>query len=171
MQRKIGSNPCSFFRSLRFQEICGKYLIEHSEFPIVDYGCNGKIERCLHILSDRIRAKYRVVLECSNTGLSEILFVLKTARGDRQRSAAELHLGRKLKELGDLLKPRNLFFDSKSKKFSGATSVELLLWSRADTTSLMMERARLLKLEAYFKKKGGRIISETPHITLLRPAS
>ena len=94
--RQIRTDPGTVFKSKKFQEFCQKYFIKHVICPIHDHRGNGKVERLIGTINERLRANQRIVLDKDNTGLSELLYALRTAPKENKISPAELHTSENL---------------------------------------------------------------------------
>ena len=89
--RQIRTDPGTVFKSAKFQEFCHKYFIKHVICPVHDHRGNGKVERLIRTINERLRANQRIVLDKDSTGLSEMLYALRTAPKENKISPAELH--------------------------------------------------------------------------------
>ena len=161
--RRIRTDPGTAFKSKKFQSFCRKYFIEHIICPIYDHRGNGKVERLIRTINERLRTNKTIVLDKENTGLSEQLYALRTAPKENKLSPAELHTNRKFTTVKDIIttKPQpNYNVSDKDSNFELEMSD---FPADQDSEILVRERARGSKLEETYKKKKGRIINETPH--------
>ena len=132
-------------------------------------GENGKIERCIRTITDRLRANKRIVLEKDKTGLSVILFSSPTAREHKAQSRAEVPLGRQHIIIGNLLKASSNSISEDNPIFK--LKLEMNEFPQdVDSTILTRERARGSKLEPAFSRQWGRILSESQQTLSLLPA-
>ena len=126
---------------------------------------NGKNERCVRTITERLRANKRFVLQQDNTGLSNILFSFRTARGHNDQSPAEVQMNRN--NIAGLLKR------SSPSSTEGDAIVQLKLNEfphESDSKILVRERALRSQLEPACRCQRGRILSESKHILSLLPA-
>ena len=65
-------------------------------------------------MNEKLRTNKKKVLEGDNTGLSEILYALRSIPRKDNSSPAELHLGRKINTVKEILttKPKNTMFQN-----------------------------------------------------------
>ena len=82
--QRIRTVPATKFRSKRFREVCENRLIRHID--VRDHRGNGKIERLIRTINERLRTNKQIVVQRDNSGLSKILFALRmypTKMGNR----------------------------------------------------------------------------------------
>ena len=82
--QSIRTVPATKFRSKRFREFCENRLIRHID--VRDHRGNGKIERLIRTINERLRTNKQIVVQRYNLGLSKILFALRmypTKMGNR----------------------------------------------------------------------------------------
>ena len=91
--KTIRTDPATKFRSKRFKESCSKRLIQHIECPIRDHRGNGKIERLIRTINERLRTNNKVIVSRDNSGLSEMLFALRMYPSANGKSAYEKSTG------------------------------------------------------------------------------
>ena len=48
--------------------------------PVNDHKGNGKVERLIRTINERLRANKNIILEKDNAGLSELLYALRSAK-------------------------------------------------------------------------------------------
>ena len=53
--KTIRTDPAKIFRSNTFEEFCRNWFINHVECPIKDHRGNGKIERLIRTINERLR--------------------------------------------------------------------------------------------------------------------
>ena len=161
--KQVRTDPGTAFTSDKFKEFCEKYFIKHITCPVNDHKGNGKVERLIRTINERMRANKNIILEKDNTGLSEMLYALRGAKRQNKPCAAELHNNRKYTTVKDIIttKPRNNYnvsdndnnFQLEMSDFPGEQDSEILV----------RERARGTKLDGLYKKKKGVITKETDH--------
>jgi len=62
--------------SKMFKQFCTEKFIEHRKCPIRDHRGNGKVERMIRTINERLRTNREIIVERGNQGISEILFAL-----------------------------------------------------------------------------------------------
>ena len=93
--KRIRTNTGTAIKSEKFKQFCEKCLIEHIICPIRDHRGNGKSERMIRTINERLRTNKKIVVERERSGLSKILFALRSEKGIDGKSAFEKHMGRK----------------------------------------------------------------------------
>ena len=83
------------FKGEKFQQFCEERFIQHVICPNRDHRGNGKVERMIRTLNERLRTNRKIVVEKNTSGLSNILFALRTENGVDNTSAYERQMGRK----------------------------------------------------------------------------
>ena len=73
----IKTNPATIFRSHKFKEFCKEWYIKHIECPIRDHRGNGKIERLIRTINERLKTNKKIIVTKDKTGLPEKLFALR----------------------------------------------------------------------------------------------
>ena len=56
--RQIRTDPGTVFKSTNFQDFCRKYFIKHVICPVHDHRGNGKVERLIRTVNERLRANH-----------------------------------------------------------------------------------------------------------------
>ena len=59
---------------------CKQFQIQHVTCPVRDHRENGKIERFTRTLNERLRTNKSIILTKDNSGLSEILYALRSGK-------------------------------------------------------------------------------------------
>ena len=161
--KQIRTDLGTAFTSKEFKNFCEKYFIKHIEGPINDHKGNGKVERLIRTINERLRTNQNIILDKDNTGLSEMLHALRGAKKPDRSCPAELQNKRKYTTIEDIIttKPNKNYnvldndntFQLEMSDFPGEQDSEILV----------RERARGTKLDGLHKKKKGVIIGETDH--------
>ena len=76
VERRSRTDPGTAFKSGKFEKFCREYYINHIICPVKDHRGNGKVERMIKTLNERLRTQKNVVLERRNNGLSKTLIAL-----------------------------------------------------------------------------------------------
>ena len=84
--QSMRTDPGTAFKSEKFKQFCRESFIKHIICPIKDHRGNGKVERMIRIINERLRVNNKVVLERRNKNLSRILFALRTEIGKDGKS-------------------------------------------------------------------------------------
>ena len=86
-------DPGTVFTGHKFKNLCRKYGIRHILCPVRDHQGNGKVERMIRTLNERLRTNKEVFLTKDHSGLSEILFALRIAKKADKTSPFEKQIG------------------------------------------------------------------------------
>ena len=124
---------------------------------------NGKVERLIRTINERLRTNKSIKLEKDHSGLSELLYALRGAKRPNKPCPAELHNNRQFTTVKDIIttKPNknytvldnDNYFQLEMSDFPGEQDSEILV----------RERARRTKLDDLYKKEKGTIPNETDH--------
>ena len=157
--KSIKTDPGTAFTSRKFQEFCDKNFIKHIKCPIQDHRGNGKIERLIRTVNERLRTNKQVVLRKYKSGLSEILFALRLNKQKEKESPFKQQFGREPNTVKSIIieKPGNV---------SGQQQLNLEIEEfprDTDSSILVRERSRGTKLESTFRRKDGKILGESEH--------
>ena len=108
-KKRIWTDPVTIFRGEKSKEFCKNHFITHIECPIQDHRGNGKVERLIRTISERIRAEKTIITEKRNAGLTRLLFALRTAVTANRNSPFENVFGQKPNTIKNILieKPKN----------------------------------------------------------------
>ena len=123
-----------------------------------DHRGNGKVERLIRTVNERLRANQKIVLCKDNTGWSELLYALQTAPKENKISPAELHTGRKFSTVKDIITTKPV--QNNNNVSDNDSNFELTMSdfpADQDSEVLVRERTRSSKLEAAYNKKEGQI--------------
>ena len=83
------------FVSEAFAKFCREFGVEHIVCPVRDHRGNGKIERLIRTINERLRTNKQIILTKDKSGLSEILYSLRVNKKKDGSSPFEKHMGRK----------------------------------------------------------------------------
>ena len=92
--KRVRTDPGTVFKSEKFGQFSKENYISHVVCPIRDHRGNGKVERMMRTLNERLRTDREIVLTKKNVGLSRILFALRSEKGKDGKSAFERHTNR-----------------------------------------------------------------------------
>ena len=162
--KRIRTDPGTVFKGEKFQQFCEERFIQHVICPIRDHRGNGKVERMIRTLNERLRTNRKIVVEKNTSGLSNILFALRTEKGVDNTSAYERHMGRKPNTIKSAM-IRKCFLEKDPQ-----LQIEPEDFSEeADSTILVRERVKGTKLEGNFKKIKGQVINQSEHTITVLP--
>ena len=161
--KQIRTDPGTAFTSHKLEEFCEKFFIKHVKCPVNDHKGNGKVERLRRTINKRLRANKNIILEKDNTGLSEMLYALRSAKRPIKFCSAELHNNRKFTTVKDIIttKPNKNYIVSENDNNFQLEQSDFP--GEQDSEILVRERARGTKLDGLYKKKKGVNTNETDH--------
>ena len=93
--RKVRTEPDKVFVNEASAEFCRKIGVEHVICPVRDHRGDGKIERLIRTINERLRRNRQIILTQDKSGLSEILYSLRVNKKKDDSSSFEKHMGRK----------------------------------------------------------------------------
>ena len=118
----------------------------------------------IRTLNERLRTNKKIVVKKDTSGLSNILFALRTEKGVDNTSAYERQMGRKPNTLKSAM-IRKCFLEKDPQ-----LQIEPEDFSEeADSTILARERVKGTKLERNFKKIKGQVINQSEHTITVLP--
>ena len=166
LPKRIRTDPGTVFKSEKFKQFCSDNFIDHVICPVRDHRGNGKVERMIRTINERLRINKEVVISKEKTGISKILFALRSEKGSDGKSAFERHLGRtpntsKSRLIEKCVLEKDPAINIEPEDFS----------EEADSTILVRERVRGTKLEAPFKKVKGKVVEQTDHTITVKQSS
>ena len=167
ISEQIRSDTGRAFTSEEFKTFCRNFKINHVTCPVRDHRGNGKIERLIRTINERLRTNKNIVLKKKEkSGLSEILNALRMGDKADGKSPFEKLYGRKPNTVKSNIvdKIKGVSEVDPDLKFSTSDFEE-----EVDSAIMVRERTRGSKLEIQFRKRAGKIVKETAHtITFLK---
>ena len=164
--KRIRTDPGTAFKSRKFKQLCEDKFIKHVMCPIRGHRGNGKVERMIRTINERLRINQKIVVERSKNGISNILFALRTEKGADGKSSFEKQTGRKPNTL------KSAMIDKCILEKDPLIEIEPDDFSdEADSTILVRERMRGTKLEGAFKKIKGKVTGQSEHTISILPKS
>ena len=169
----IRTDQATVFCGTEFKNFRGTFGIKHILSPSTDHRGNGKVERLIRTVNERLRAQPEIIKikgECKLFG--EMLMALRMNKNKDGKSPFERHWGRKPNKIPSIIIK---LMKEKNKRWlnleQDQEKVELHEFPRdADSTIWIRERIRKGKMNSLFKKKRGTIRSETNHTVQFAPA-
>ena len=164
--KKIRTDPDTVFVSDEFARFCRHFGIEHIICPVRDHRGNGKIERLIRTINERLRTNKQILVTKDQSGLSEILYTLRISKKKDGSSPFEKQWGREPNTVKSNLVSKLLDISEQDPDLQFDNSD---FQDELDSTVLVRERARITKLQGAFDKKTGRKIEESAHTITLLP--
>ena len=133
-----------------FAQFCKQFGIEHITCRVRDHRVNGKIERLIRTIKERLLAKKQIILTTDKPGLSEILYALRVYKKKDGRSPFEKHMGNEPNTVKSNLVGKFMDIPEQDSKLEFQPSD---FQHETDSTILVRERSKGSKLEPTFGKK------------------
>ena len=92
--KKIRTDPGTVYKREEFTKFCRQLGIEHKTCPVRNHRGNGKIEREIRTINERLRANKQTVVTKDQSSLSEILYALRINKKKDGTSLFEKQMGR-----------------------------------------------------------------------------
>ena len=166
--KKIRTDPGTVFTSEQFARFCTQFGIEHITCPVRDHRGNGKIERLIRTINERLRTNKQIIVTKDQSGLSEILYALRVNKKKDGTSPFEKQMGRQPNTVKSNLVSKLLAISEQDPNLEFEQSD---FQDDLDSRVLVRERARGSKLQGTFDKRAGRKIKETAHTVTMLPES
>ena len=164
--KAIRTDPGTVFVSEEFENFCKQFGIKHKTCPVRDHRGNGKIERLIRTINERLRTNNQIVVTKDKSGSAEILYALRISKEKDGKSPFEKQLGREPNTVKSNVigKFKDVSERDPNLEFEPSDFQEGL-----DSTVLVRERARGSKLESLFDKKTTKVIKESAHTITVLP--
>ena len=147
------TDPGTAFTRKEFQKFCEKYFIKHIKCPVNDCKGNGKVERLIRTINERLRTNQNIILDKDNTGLSEMLYALRGAKKSDKSCPAKLQNKRKYTTVKDIITTKSNINYNVSDN-DNTFQLEMSDFpGEQDSEILVRERARGTKLDGLYRKK------------------
>ena len=158
--KRIRRDTATIFRGELFKQFCQKHFIQHIECSKYDHRGNGKVERLIGTINERLRADKSIITERGNAGLARLLFALRTAAAANKNSPFEQVFGGKPNTVKEIIteKPNHCLENDNTVKLSPDEFPK-----DDDSTIFQRDQTTNTKLEGQFEKKSGPIVAESDH--------
>ena len=162
--KRIRTDPGTVFTGDKFKAFCREKFIQHIVCPRRDHRGNGKVERMIRTVNERLRTNRNIIVQKDTTGISNILFALRSEKGADNKSAFEKQMGRTPNTLKSAMIRKCILEEDPKLQIEPEDFSE-----EADSTILVRERVRGTKLEGNFKKMKGKVTAESEHTITIQP--
>ena len=92
--KKIQTDPGKAFKSEKFEQFCTERFIDHVICPVRDHRGNGKVERMIRTINERLRTNKNILVSKDKSRISNILFALRSEKENDGKMAFEKQNGR-----------------------------------------------------------------------------
>ena len=150
--KQIRSDPGTVVTSEEFKTFCRKFQMNHITSPVRDHRGNGKIERLIRTILERLRTNKNIILKRDNSALSESLYALKMRKTDG-KLPFEILYGRKPNTVKSNIVDKNKVISEIDTGLKFTTSD---FDEEQDSTIMVTERTRGSKLEGQFERNQGK---------------
>ena len=127
---------------------------------------NGKIERLIRTINERLRMNKEIIVTKDQSGLSEIMYALRISKKKDGSSPFEKQWGREPNTVKSNLVSKLLDISEQDPDLQFDNSD---FQDELDSTVLVRERARGTKIQEAFDKKSGRKIKKSANTITLLP--
>ena len=134
--------------------------MRHVVCPLYDHRGNGKVERLVRTINERLRANPEVLTEKQNKLFYELISALRTNKGKDGKSSYERHTGRKPNTVTSIIV--KLYKELNDLEFDRTVDLEKLkeFPRDDDSTIFVRNRQRKRKLAGLFKKRRGKSLEK-----------
>ena len=127
--------------------------MKHLTCPVRDHRGSGKMERLIQTNNTRLRKNKSIILKRDQSGLSEILYALRTGQKADGKSPFEKLYGRKPNTVKSNVVERNIFvLETESKLAFSVSDFE----EEVDSAILVRERTKGSNYRDRIKEKWGK---------------
>ena len=143
-----------------FRQFRKELGMRHGVCPIYDHRGNGKVERLVRTINERLRANPEVLIENQNKLFYELISALRTNKGKDGKSSFERHTGRKPNTVTSIIV--KLYKELNDLEFHRTVDLEKLeeFPRDDDSTIFVRKRQRKGKLGGHFKKRRGKSLAK-----------
>ena len=168
--QKLRTDQATVLMGNEFRQFGKELGMRHVVCPIFDHRGNGKTERLVRTINERLRANPEVLTEKQNKLFYKLMSALRTNKGKNRKSSFERHTGRKPNTVTSIIV--KLYKELNDSEFDRTVDLEKLeeFPRDDDSTIFVRNRQRKEKLAGLFKKRRGKITGETSHTIKFVPA-
>ena len=160
----IRTDQASVFMGNEFKALREEFGIRHITCPVYDHRGNGKVERLIRTINERLRANPELLVERQNKLFYQLVSALRVNKGKDGKSPFE----RPNTITSIIVK---LYIELNNLDFDKSVQLDKLedIPRDDDSTIFVKERQRKGKLAGLFKRRKGKITGETRHRVTLAP--
>ena len=152
-----------------FEQLRKEFGIRHIVCPTYDHRGNGKVERLIRTINERLRANPELLADRQNKLFYQLVSALRSSKGKDGKSPFERHTGRKPNTITS--KIVKLYKELNNLDYDKTVDLDKLedFPRDDDGTIFVRERQREGKLAGQIKKRRGKVTSETKHTVKIIP--
>ena len=134
--------------------------------PFSDHRGNGKVERMIRTVNKRPGTNRKIVVQWDTTGISNILFQIKSEKGADNTSEFERQRGRNPNTLKSAMIKKCILEKDPQLQIEPENFNE-----EAHITLLVREQVKGTKHEGNYKRKKGKVAGQNEHTIRVLPKS
>ena len=159
----VRTDQAAVFMGSEFKSLRREFGIRHVVCPVHDHRGNGKVERLIRTINERLRANPELVSDRSNKLLYELVSALRQNKKKDGKSPFEKHMGRKPNTVPSIIV--KLYKSLNDLEFDKSVELERLQDFPRDDDSMIFVRdcQRKGKLSKLFRKRRGHIKAQSEH--------
>ena len=165
----VRTDQATVFMGNEFRNLREEFGIRHIVCPVYDHRENGKVERLIRTVNERLRANPEILAKKQNKLCYQLVSALGISKGKYGKSPFERHTGRKPNTLTSIIV--TLYKELNNLDYDKSVELDRLEDFPRDDDSMkfVRERQRKGKLAGLFKKRRGRLTKETEHTVQVAP--
>ena len=165
----VRTDQATVFMGNEFRNLREEFGIRHIVCPVYDHRGNGKVERLIRTVNERLRANPEILAEKRNKLFYQLVSALRINKGKDGKSPFERHTGRKPNTVTSIIV--KLYKELNNLGYDKSVELDRLEDFPRDDDSMIFvrERQRKGKLAGLFKKRRGRVTKETEHTVQFAP--
>ena len=152
-----------------FKALREEFRIRHITCPVYDHRGNGKVEKLIRTINERLRANPELLVERQNKLIYQLVSALRVNKGKDGKSPFERHTEKRPNTKTSIIV--KLYKELNNLDFDKSVQLDKLeeFPRDDDSTIFVKERQRKGKLAGLFKRRKGKITGETRHTVTFAP--
>ena len=165
----VRTDQAAVFMGKEFRNLREEFGIRHIVCPVYDHRGNGKVERLIRTVNERLRANPEILVEKQNKLFYQLVSALRISKGKDGMSPFERHTGWKPNTVTSIIV--KLYKELNNLEYDKSGEMDRLEDFPRDDDSMIFvrERQRKGKLAGLCKKRRGRVTKETEHTVHFAP--
>ena len=165
----VRTDQATVFMGNEFRNLREEFGIRHIVCPVHDHRGNGKVERLIRTVNERLRANPEILAKKQNKLFYQLVSALRISKGKDGKSPFQKHTGRKPNTVTSIIV--ELYKELNNLDYDKSVELDRLEDFPRDDDSMIFVRERQRKgnLAGLFKKRRGRVTKETEHTVQFAP--